>query len=347
MSELPPAVSPQPTAPELAAWLAEHESSLAVESDGEGLRVRFIERPAFSDERTSRRLALTGARALMESAACPWRLAADGFTEDGQQTPLGSGEGLFTLLVRAVTPEESAARREARTRARRHRAATAQEANAATRAEGEAIRQRWPAPTPRPQAAPPTVDRPVRPIDAGELPVLGYAHAPDHYHGHTEPQMFRALGPDPVVRGPHPERGAGLWTSPAVEQDDDGTVLVTVWSQWYATEYPGEDHYCEHLRIVPNPTARIVLIDNRQDLLALVQQYPNPPAGGALDDSPLFPNWPEVAGEWDAVYLTADGARATDTQDPDTATEPHLYGWTGATVVWLNPAYTVADGLGL
>ncbi|GAB2717590.1 hypothetical protein [Kitasatospora kifunensis] len=347
MPELPPAADApsQPTATELAAWL--HNPALTVEPEGDaGLRVRFTDRPGLPDP-FRRRLALTEARARLESPSCPWTLAADAFTEDGQEVP--RGDGPFTLLVRAITPQESAARREARTQARQQERSAARQASAVANAAYEAKRQEWlAAATPMPQAEQSArVDRPVRAIAPSDLPVLGYAHGPNHYHGHTEPTMFRPLGPDPVVRSSHPQRGAGLWTSPALEQDDDGTVLASVWSRFWASESPGDDRYSEHLRITPDPTARIALIDNSEDLLALVQQYPNPPDDSPFDDSHLFPNWPEVAADWDAVYLTADGARATAVEDRDQATAPHLDGWAGAAVLWLRPAYTVADGLGL
>lgn len=349
MPEIPPGTPPQPTAPELAAWLTEDGSALTVEPEpgGTALRVRFADRPGFADH-VSRRLALTDARARMESAACPWTLAADTLTEDDQPSP--GGADLSTLLVRSITPQESAARREARTLARQQKRTATREADAATNAAHEAARlERLAAttPVPLPRAEPPSADHPVRSIDPGELPVLGYAHGPDHYHGHTEPGRFRRPGPDPVVRGAHPQRGAGLWTSPAIEQDDDGTVLETVWSQWWDREYPGDDRYSEHLRIVPEPTARIVLIDSLQDLIALVRRYPNPPEASPYDDSHLFPDWPRVAADWDAVYLTEDGARATAAEDPAEATAPHLDGWDRAAVLWLNPTYSVADGLGL
>ncbi|MBD0673999.1 hypothetical protein [Streptomyces sp. CBMA156] len=45
-----------------------------------------------------------------------------------------------------------------------------------------------------------------RTIEPADLPVLGYAHHAEHYHG---------------------QRGAGLWTSPAVDRVPDGTVLTT------------------------------------------------------------------------------------------------------------------------
>ncbi|MBD0674000.1 hypothetical protein BU198_25625 [Streptomyces sp. CBMA156] len=93
----------------------------------------------------------------------------------------------------------------------------------------------------------------------------------------------------------------------------------------------------------------MLLIDTLADLEDLVRRYPNPTDDSTWDESRHFPNWPAIVADgWDAVYLTRAGALACIPQDPDRqATRPHLEGWPAATVLWLRPAYTVADGLGL
>jgi hypothetical protein len=267
---------------------------------------------------------------------CPWPLAVQAVDGDGQ--PVSRPHKAEALLVRIVSPDQAAAARAEVADARRRRAAARTPRTLRPAAEE---------PTPIPQE--PQAQRPtdaLHQVPVGELPVLGYSHAPDHYHGWTEPVNFRPLGPDPVVRGARPERGAGLWTSPATAVDSTGRILATVWSTGWEADGGDPTAYSEHLRITPEDGARVVLIDRREDLEALVAAYPNPPADLPFDDSHLFPDWVQVAADWDSVYLTAAGAAVLG-HEPEKGEEPHLQGWFGATVFWLQPAYSVADGLGL
>ncbi|MGW2255104.1 hypothetical protein ACWCXH_33705 [Kitasatospora sp. NPDC001660] len=307
-------------------------------SEDGGLRVAFVEPAGFTD-RLGRRMALTEARARLESGSCPWTLAADAYTSEGRLLPLG-GEGLWSLLVRAVTAEERDARREARARARAEEQAAGQEAleaAAAARAESD---RRWEA----------AAGRRVRSVDATELPPLAYSYrSPHHDRSHVPPEGFRPLVPVPPRRETSPGRYTGLWTSPVARQDEDGTVLDTVWSVWWRREFggpsagaPDVDWYGEHVRITPSADARIVLIDSADDLATLVREYPNPVDHATRDGSHLFPHWYAVSGDWDAVYLSEAGAREVCPTDPfRPPTAPHLDAWGCATVLWLQPAYTL------
>ncbi|MFI8932549.1 hypothetical protein ACIG3E_33415 [Streptomyces sp. NPDC053474] len=331
------AVPAQPDAEQIVAWLSEQDPNSAwlAEQTADGVRLQAADRfgiPSVS----ALRIAASWAATNLEGARCPWPVAVE---RDGA-----------VLVVRSISEEEAEQRREARQAARAERRARAaetatlldQEARVRRRVHQDGLAEReievaaW--------KGRHATDRSPQRVDVAALPALAYAHSPGHYHGWTEPERFRPLGPDPVTRGVMPQRGAGLWTSPVLESDPaTGEVLRTVWSSYWVQAGRDPERYSEHRRIVPNPDARIVRVNDLEDLRALVQAYPNPI--GLDEDQHRFPDWPRLAQDWDAVYLTANGASET-ARTPD-GDEPHLEGWECETVVWLRPAYTVADGLGL
>lgn len=121
----------------------------------------------------------------------------------------------------------------------------------------------------------------------------------------------------------------GLWSAPI---EDDGR---SSWQHWCEDEDYG-DHTRPLYRVTPDPDARVFVIDGLEDLLRLEQAYP----GNLPDGYPMWVNlsWTKVAAEFDAVYLTGEGQWRTRFSNPG------LYGWDCATVLWLQPRFTI-EGL--
>ncbi|MFI8932520.1 hypothetical protein ACIG3E_33265 [Streptomyces sp. NPDC053474] len=325
----------QPDAEQLRVWLAEQDPNRqwAAEAMPDGGRVWIDGLPDVSSPRALW-MALTRAADLLEGAASPWPLEVE---LDGA-----------ALIVRTVTQEETGQRRASRhaergaqparsggTAARlqqeaRKRQRAYQGLLADRRREVEQWRQRH------------ATNRYVQRVDLAELPDLAYSHGPGRYRGWSEPRTFRPPGRVPLTRGAMPQRGTGLWTSPVRQTNAaTGAVLSTVWSSHWEQAGRDPERFSQHVRIVPEPYARIVRVDDLEDLRALVRAYPNPV--GLDEDQHRFPDWPRLAQDWDAVYLTANGAAET-ARTPD-SDGPHLEGWKCEAVLWLQRAYTVAEGL--
>jgi hypothetical protein len=180
------------------------------------------------------------------------------------------------------------------------------------------------------------MNRSLPTIAAASLPPLAYAHGDQHDPRLTLPERFR-----PIQEGKHrfvkPHAG-GLWTAPVTEVTADGEIVRTAWTDWCRDNMWGDDDAdSRFLAVVPQPHARVLLIDTLDDLRAIVDAYPNP-----VEPYPFvgerYPNWLALASDWDAVYLTDDGQWAT--RLPPFGM-PNLYTWDCATVLWLRPAYTV------
>lgn len=174
-------------------------------------------------------------------------------------------------------------------------------------------------------------------ITAAALPRLAYSHGPDHAPALTEPRNFRPITTS--SRFVKPDPGQGLWTAPVTEAAPDGRVLRTAWTDWRTEEMaPFGVDYTRHTEVLPEPTARVLLINTLPDLRTLQAAYPSEPLIPALAQH-RYPDWHALARDgWDAVYLTDQGQ--WETRLPPYG-EPTLYGWDTASVLWLRPAYTV------
>lgn len=154
-------------------------------------------------------------------------------------------------------------------------------------------------------------------ISGSDLPALGWQH--------VARLLLDVI--EPVGNNPMKPTG-GLWTSPI----RDGR---TGWTQWCVREdFATPD--APVTVVVPDPDARVYVIDSHADLLALEAAY--------RDGAEEFPfgmwaklNWVAMAADIDAVWLTDDGQWATR------MTTPGMYGWDCETVFWLNPRLSVGE----
>lgn len=168
-----------------------------------------------------------------------------------------------------------------------------------------------------------------------DLPPLAYAHSADHDPALTSPEHFRSITAGGLIK----PAGGGLWTAPVTSQHPDGTPSMSAWIEWCRGEDWGADHYTLLTEIHPARDAQVLRIDTLADLVAIVDAYPHPsppPVRRWLADH--YPDWAAIGADWDAVFLTEDGQRATRLPPYD---QPNLYSWDVATVFWFRPAYTV------
>lgn len=171
-------------------------------------------------------------------------------------------------------------------------------------------------------------------ISAADLPPLVYAHGADHDLALTAtPTAFRSV----VGAGWVKPTAGGLWTAPVTNSTPDGLPADSAWLEWCRIETPTGD-YTHLTEIIPDASARVLVVDTQSDLIRIVDAYP---ASydlhlSSIDDR--YPDWPALAANgWDALYLTDNGQ--WETRLPPRG--PNLYGWDVATVFWLRPAYTV------
>lgn len=186
------------------------------------------------------------------------------------------------------------------------------------------------------------------PITGNELPRLGWHH--------SEP--FDVVKFEPVTRVPaeylamYTKPNGGLWTTPLNE------VAGIVCNSWVA--FHGTRRFDRPLwEIHPQPGAKVFVVDHPDDLADAVRRYPDPrntietfdpDVAFRLPDSALV-DWPAMAQDFDAFYLTTDGVRHLNSPDPmasltnfrgrRTSLGQHLALWDVITVLWLNPAFTV------
>lgn len=160
-------------------------------------------------------------------------------------------------------------------------------------------------------------------VSGSDLPRLAWQHV----------KPFDPARIDPVHAGeilPVKPSG-GLWTAPL---GDDGR---TAWTEWCSAEEYG-DPTEPITELIPDPDARVYVINTVADLVALestyrdehvVQMVPHRSPWPALD-------WTAMARDLDAIWLTDEGQWATR------FSQPGLYGWDCETVFWLNPRVRVA-----
>jgi hypothetical protein len=175
---------------------------------------------------------------------------------------------------------------------------------------------------------------PLPVITGAELPPLAYAHSADHDPALTAPAHFRPIVHEGWVK---PKSGTGLWTAPVTAADASGSPTDTAWLIYTREEMDvPAGSYSYLTEITPLADARVLRVDTHADLIAIVAAYPAAPITSGLHRGP-YPNWTDMARDWDAVYLTDDGQWATRLP----RSGPDLYSWDVATVLWLQPAYTV------
>lgn len=172
-------------------------------------------------------------------------------------------------------------------------------------------------------------------IGARDLPRLAYSHGTTHDPALTHPRRFR-----PPINSSYickPEDG-GLWTAPVTKEGLKGEIVSTEWTDWCRSEQFNEEHYLLFQEIVPDPGAKVLLIDSMADLKAILAVYGLTPIT-YLPFITQVPDWERmVEDEIDAVYLTDAGQWATRMPPHG---EPNLYTWDMPSVLWLRPSYAV------
>lgn len=173
-------------------------------------------------------------------------------------------------------------------------------------------------------------------IPAADLPPLVYAHSADHDPALTAtPAAFRPI----VGAGWAKPSAGGLWTAPVTSYTPDGLPADSAWLKRCRSEMP-TGAYTRLTEIVPDASARVLIVDTQADLAAIVDAYPASYGLHLPSIDDRYPDWPALAADgWDALYLTDDGQ--WETRRPPHG--PNLYTWDVATVFWLRPAYTVGD----
>lgn len=174
-------------------------------------------------------------------------------------------------------------------------------------------------------------------IAASALPRIAYSHGLEHDPKLTLPENFRPVRNSQMW--PKPEHG-GLWTAPVTKEGPGGRISRTAWTDFCSWEGidTGPDAP-RFLEIVPNPDARVLIIDTLADFKAILAVYGLVGFGPTARLFPEYPNWEHmVADAIDAVYLTDMGQ--AETRLPASG-DPSLYGWDVATVLWIRPTYQV------
>jgi len=109
----------------------------------------------------------------------------------------------------------------------------------------------------------------------------------------------------------------GLWTSPIKSSYG--------WKQWCIKNNFGIERFNKSFKLTLRPEAKILKIDFYEDLLALPKQD--------VPFNMFFPDFEEIAIDYDVFYLTTRGLWRTMDKPPH---KPNLYGWDCETVFILN-----------
>lgn len=160
-------------------------------------------------------------------------------------------------------------------------------------------------------------------IRGADLPRIGWQCSMPFDAAHVRPVTSR---PEFPVK-PH----GGLWTSPL---RDDGR---TAWGQWCLDEGYG-DAVAPIVELVPDPQARVFVVECPADILAAEAAFPIP-AGARMLDARIWPHidWAAMSQAVDALWLTEAGQWATRFSTPG------FYGWDCETVFWFRPLVTVKE----
>jgi hypothetical protein len=166
----------------------------------------------------------------------------------------------------------------------------------------------------------------MRTATGAELPRLGWIKKPGE---RFEPQNWHPIRNRHQYMPIKPE--GGLWTAPFGE---DG---LTSWQQWCEEEgYDGD--WADRIEVIePFPDARLVVVESLDDLLSLLDAYSRDDVEPVVSTiwAPL--DFEKLAADYDGMWLTEGGQCRTR------LSRPSLYGWDCATVLWLQPTFTVAS----
>lgn len=139
----------------------------------------------------------------------------------------------------------------------------------------------------------------------------------------------------------HKPANGGLWTSTFGETDG--------WIDFMDSEQHYFDQDPEQWRwwlLIPRPQARIYTVDDRDDLIKLVNAYPGTSSvrnghearlTKTLDLFGRFPDWEAVSKDYDGVHLTSRGQGAT--RSPIEGA-PNLSGWDCESTLWFRWAFS-------
>ncbi len=199
------------------------------------------------------------------------------------------------------------------------------------------------------------------PITGADLPPLGW-----HHDNPFDPAAF-----DPVTRVPMrgEERAkafslwftkpfpGGLWTTPLETiEDSRGPVVGNIWLAGGGGVHHRPDTAIFQ-EITAHPDATIYVIDNPDDLDDAIARWPDPHNGYKFGDPdtayeairPDVIDWPAMANDYDAVYVTHMALRdLNNAVASDYANLPphrrakrnrarHLHAWDVPTVLFLQP----------
>lgn len=150
------------------------------------------------------------------------------------------------------------------------------------------------------------------------------------------------------ISSAHTKPRGGLWTAPVIRAGRAGQIIGTNWSVQSGSR---------PITIVkPHKLTRVVQVDNKADLAAVVARWPDKrspipevlsatPAGYHRDDfgrlvrgelKPTRIDWPAMAADVDAFYLTQAGVGQLNLPHD----QLHLWGWDVPTVLFLNPTFS-------
>lgn len=168
------------------------------------------------------------------------------------------------------------------------------------------------------------------------MPPLGWCH----YSPPAEPFSRSRVEPikaavDSVVLKP---LSGGLWCCPLRSST---LIPGAVWTDW-ALDYNNEFVPLQLIRA--RNSARVLVVENIRHLRAMLERWP-----ADLEINARLPeflqrrqlDWPALAQDVDAVWLTAKGNSNLRHTHFEGNMKASIYGWDTETVFFLNPAFTV------
>lgn len=180
-------------------------------------------------------------------------------------------------------------------------------------------------------------------IPVTALPKIGWFGTDPLEHARFDP-----VGPVPLqIVTSYTKPTGGLWCSPVVRAGHRRQIVGTAW-----TTYDQGQGGIPFTLVKPHRNTRVARIDSRADLRAIIDRWPDrrqpyedAPFGYHRDDwgrlalgerPPCRVDWPAMAADVDAVYLTSEGIKTLNLPHD----EPHLWGWDVPTVLFLNPTFS-------
>lgn len=161
---------------------------------------------------------------------------------------------------------------------------------------------------------------------------------------------FDPIGPVPrEIVADYTKPTGGLWCAPVVRAGKYDQIVGT---EWTMRDYGGGVPFT---LVRPHRGTRIVCVDGRADLAAVIARWPDTrtapyadllvPAGyhrdawGRLrfgEQPPVRVDWPAMAADVDAVYVTQRAIGELNLPHE----EQHLWGWDVPTVLFLNATFS-------